>query len=99
MSALVDVLPDGVAIHADENDTYNWARKPGACWPCSELSGKSVAATFDRSGLLYLRVSDDERNEIEDVPSNEFNAFCADVCRKVLPKDHPCWFVIVGQFE
>ena len=32
-------------------------------------------------------------------PVDEFNAVIADSLRGKLPEDHPCYFVVVGQFN
>jgi hypothetical protein len=37
-------------ISADE--TYAWAHKTGARWPCSTLSGKRIFAEYDDNGRL-----------------------------------------------
>lgn len=65
-------------IKLSANDTYDWAHKSGACWPCSTLSGRSVWAQFDRrNGDLV------DTNAGEDVDGNEFNALFEDAKAKL----------------
>lgn len=82
-----------VWISADE--TWRWARRSGHAWPCSELEGRRIRASFDSCGLLELAI--DGRDGV-DVPSDELNACLADHLAGRLEASHPCWFVAVGQF-
>ena len=66
-------------------------------WPCSNLAGKRLAATFDTNGLLDLTVGG--RDAPQDLDANELNACVAYFAGQKLPKDHPCYFVAVGQFD
>jgi hypothetical protein len=34
----------------------------------------------------------------DELPADELSAWASDVLRDVLPKDHPAYFVAVGQF-
>ncbi len=34
------------------DDTWNWAHKPGAAWPCSTLAGNRVFVAFESNGDL-----------------------------------------------
>ena len=83
----------GVTLWLSANDTYEWARQ----WPCSELRGKAVVACFDSGGLCDLSINGGRGSQ--DCDGNEFSAICADHLRAKLPKDHPAYFVAVGQFE
>lgn len=90
---------DGIAftvwISADE--TYWWANESGNMWPCSQLAGHRVRATFDTNGLLDYAV--DGGRYRDDIDGNEFNALIADHVSKRLTPDHPCYFITVGQFQ
>lgn len=86
----------GVTLWASARDTYAWAHRPGESWPCSQLSGRRVVACFDRNGLCDLSI-DGGRGD-QDVDGNELSALCADMLAARLPKDHPAYFVAVGQF-
>lgn len=57
------------------NDTYNWAHKPSAFWPCSVLSGHRLYAQFDNYGDLIDMAID---GRYKDCPADEFNAITAD---------------------
>ena len=88
---------DSIALWVSANDTYDWAHKTGAAWPCSTLSGHRFAAAFDTNGLCDLTV--DGRSEPHgDFDGHEFSAICADMLATKLSSDHPCYFVTVGQF-
>ena len=86
---------DSVAIWANTHDTYEWAHKTGAAWPCSELSGHRFFAAFDTNGLVALTV--DGRDA--DVPGDELSAITSDLLAEHLSIDHPCYFITVGQFK
>lgn len=38
---------NSVAIWLSARDTYEWARKPGAAWPCSQLEGRRLYVRQD----------------------------------------------------
>lgn len=78
------------------SDTSDWADKPGASWPCSELSGRRLFAEFDRNGLLDLAI--DGGRGSQDCAGNELSAICADHLRAVLPPSHPAFEVAMRQF-
>lgn len=86
-----------VTVWASAEDTYAWAHKPGARWPCSTLSGRRFAAVFDDNGLCDLTV--DGRGAPDDIDGQELSCICADLLRDRLPESHPAWFVAVGQFQ
>ena len=92
----IKIYDNGVQLWASANDTYDWARKPGAHWPCSMLANKRVFAEFDCNGLLDYAING---KYCDDFDVHEFNAMCADMIGEKLPKDHPCHFVVVGQFN
>lgn len=92
----VQIYDNGVNVWLSANDTYEWANRPGKRWPCSDLSGKRVFASFDRNGLCDIAI--DGKSDT-DVSGHEFNAIIADFLDKKLPKDHPCRFVCVDQFK
>ena len=77
-------------------DTTEWAR---GNWPASQLSGRRIRATFAEEGLVEFFV--DGRCITKArlwVPVDEFNALVADYAKNNLDKDHPCYYVAVGQF-
>jgi len=94
------VLDNGnsVVLWASANDTYDWAHKPGAAWPCSTLSGHRFVAAFDTNGLYELTVNGRDAPTIDGC---EFNAITSDLLEQSgkVPEDHPVWFVTVGQFK
>ena len=38
-------------------DTYNWAHRAGASWPCSTLSGKRLCATIQNDDLVDITIN------------------------------------------
>lgn len=78
-------------------DTYGWAHKPGASWPCSFIANKPLFAEFDSNGLLDIAINDGRDNQ--NIPSDEFNAITSDFLRPVLDEGNPAYFVAVGQFK
>ena len=46
------VTESGVKLWASASDTYAWAHKTGASWPCSTLSGRRFFAEFAVNGDL-----------------------------------------------
>lgn len=93
------VLDNGnsVTLWASARDTYDWAHKPGAAWPCSTLSGRRFVAVFDSNGLCDLSL-DGGRGE-QDCDSWELSAMCADFLRGRIGADHPCADVVLGAPE
>lgn len=63
-------------IWLSARDTYNWAHRPGATWPCSFLSDRQVFAEFDLAGDLVDLQIDGGRGD-QDCPADEFTA-CID---------------------
>jgi len=92
----VQINDTSVNVWLSANNTYDWAHKPGASWPCSQLSGRRVFAGFDSNGLCDLAI-DGGRGE-QNCDASEFNACLADHLAGKLPTDHPCYDVVVGQF-
>ena len=68
---------DGVKLWLSANDTYQWAHKAGASWPCSFLSDKPLFAEFDSNGdLIDLTINYGHGDQ--DCPGDEFNAITSD---------------------
>lgn len=83
-----------VKLWLSARETYNWATRAGASWPCSQLSDKRLFAEFDSNGLLDFAVN----GRMADVDGNELTAICADHLKAKLPLEHPARFVAVDQF-
>lgn len=90
------IYDSGFALWLSARDTYEWARRPGSAWPCSELSGRRLWVEFDHSGLVDFSV---DGVDGVDVPGDELSAIVADHIRRRIGEDHPAHFVAVGQFE
>ena len=91
----IKIHDNGVQVWLSANDTYAWAHRSGSAWPCSELSDHRVFAEFDDNGLLDMTIDGKTR----DCDATEFNAITSDFISETLPKDHPVYFVTVGQFQ
>lgn len=66
----------GYTLWLSADDTYNWARRPGAAWPCSTTSHNRLVVEVDSNGLCGLAVNGkDDNGEID---SNELEAIVAD---------------------
>ena len=93
----VSITPDAVAIWLSARDTYAWAHKIGAAWPCSWLADKRLVACFDSNGLYDVTINGGKGDQ--DAPADELNACIADHLDGHLPVTHPAYPVVVGQFR
>ena len=64
-----------VKLWLSANDTYNWANRPNASWPCSVLAGKRLFAEFDDGDLVDFAVNG---KRSLDVTADEFTAITDD---------------------
>lgn len=80
------IFPSGFNLWLSANDTYNWAHRTGASWPCSTLSGCRLFVQYDTNGLVDLTIDGKDG----DCDGNELNAIVSDFMRPKLPKEHPC---------
>ena len=90
----VAIQPSSVSVLFSAKDTYEWATRPGHAWPCSQLSGNRVVASFDSNGLTDLSINGKDG----DCDAVELTAICADALKTRLPIDHPAHYVACGQF-
>lgn len=90
---------DGLTVWISRTETGNWADGwyGNGRWPCSQLAYKRLCATYDTNGLLDLTVNGNDPPL--DLEADEFSACVAYFVGQALPEDHPCYFVVVGQFE
>jgi hypothetical protein len=77
----VDTSGDTVKLWLSEEDTYQWANRPGAAWPCSFLSGKTLFAEFFQGDLVDVAV--DGSSNIEEFIGDEFDAITSDFLESV----------------
>ena len=45
---------NGYVMWLSAKDTYAWATKPGAVWPCSRLAGHRCMVEVERNGLCAV---------------------------------------------
>jgi len=43
-------------IYLSERDTFDWAHKDGAAWPCSECSGHKLRIELERGDLIGFAI-------------------------------------------
>lgn len=78
--------PGGTRIWISARESYAWANKVGARWPCSELEGTRVFAEWDSSGnLVALAIDGDESAECG---AAELNALTSDFLRERFGAHH-----------
>jgi hypothetical protein len=70
-----------VKIWASARDTYDWAHRPGASWPCSQLSDHRLFAEFFNGDLVDLAID----GRMKDIDATEFNAFIKDKLGSINP--------------
>ena len=85
-----------ITLWLSKRDTYDWARRADASWPCSTIAGKSLVAVFGQNGLVDIAINGRAAGEVHGA---EFNAITSDFLRAKVPEDHPLYFVTVGQFQ
>ena len=71
----------GTQLWLSAKDTYNWAHKSGASWPCSVLSGHRLYAQFDKGNDLIDVTIDGKSKDCPGIDINEFNAITSDFMR------------------
>jgi hypothetical protein len=79
--------PIGYIMKLSANDTYLWAHKPGAIWPCSQLSGKRLVVCVDDNGLCDISINGRD----SDCDGNELDAITADHLPEDLRHLWPVW--------
>ena len=71
----INKTDNGTRLWLSANDTYDWAHKSGASWPCSELSGHRLYAEFDKdNNLIDITIDGKYKN----CSIDEFNAITSD---------------------
>jgi len=91
----VEITENFVTLYASQGDVYDWL---SVGWPCSTLQGNRFTAAFDSTGLVDFTLNGRYSDESDEIDGTELSACCADLLRDRLPKDHPAYFVAVGQF-
>lgn len=77
----------GYRMCLSASDTYDWAHKPGAAWPCSTISDKRIAVTVDSNGLCDFTMN----GRYADCDGNELSAIVADHLRAEFRHLWPTW--------
>lgn len=84
----------GFNLWLSADDTWRWATRSNAAWPCSQLRGNRVFVQFDRNGLCDFTMN----GRSADCDASELSAIVADHLVGKLPKEHVCYGVAVAQF-
>lgn len=75
----------GYTLKLSARDTYNWATRPGAAWPCSDLRDNRCVVQVDSNGLCDFSLNGRDG----EVSGNELDACVADHlpldCRHLWP--------------
>ena len=71
------------------HDTYQWAHKAGASWPCSQLSNHQAVICVDSNGLYDLTIDDGKGNQ--DIDGAELAACVSDHLPAHLHHLWPVW--------
>lgn len=77
----------GTKLWISARETYAWAHKVGASWPCSQLADHRLFVEFDARGDLVDMAVDGDSNF--DIDSTEFNAITSDFLRQRFGSTHP----------
>ena len=72
-----------VKVWLSAHDTYEWAHRTGAAWPCSTLSDKRLFAEFQNGDLVDLAIN----GRSGDCDAHEFNAMIEDFLGSARPGD------------
>lgn len=93
----VQIHSRSVRLHLTGWDTEVWAHyRDGEYWPCSATAENDLVLEFDSNGLVGL-TANGGRTELS-IPTEELNAITVDHLQGLLPKNHICYPVVVGQF-
>ena len=69
------------------NETYAWANKPDAAWPCSTIAGSRISVFADQNGIAEFMI--DGKPDWGTVDGTELDAIVADHlppdCRHLWP--------------
>lgn len=84
---------NGYAMWLSARDTYDWAHKPGATWPCSTLSNKRCLVVVDTNGLCDFTVNgrDVYERDASDIDGTELDAIVSDHLPDDMRQYWPTW--------
>ena len=85
----IDGTVTGYSLNLSSNETYEWAHKSGAAWPCSTLSGSRLWVDVDSNGLCDIAV-DNQVTDL-DVDGTELDAIVSDHLKKEAQHLWPVW--------
>ena len=73
----IKTFKNGYVLWLSKNDTYDWAHKPNASWPCSTVSNKYLMINVDSNGLCDLTVNGNSKH-LDSIDANELQAIVSD---------------------
>jgi hypothetical protein len=87
--------PDGrgYVMWLSARDTYAWAHKAGAYWPCSTLSDRRCVVVCDRIGLCDFTIDGKEFDDGEFI-GDEISAIVADHLPAAARHLWPVWAAV-----
>lgn len=80
----------GYVMWLSARDTYDWAHRAGASWPCSQLSNHRAVISVDSNGLCDLAI-DGSWEKIQDIDEHELAACVSDHLPEDLRHLWPTW--------
>jgi hypothetical protein len=84
----IDGTVTGYSLNLSSNETYEWAHKSGAAWPCSTLSGSRLRVDVDSNGLCDIAI---DGQCPDGVDGTELDAIVSDHLKKEAHHLWPCW--------
>lgn len=67
--------PVGYTMWLAAHETYNWAHRAGASWPCSTTSNRRLCVVVDTNGLCDLTVNGRDNGNVD---ATEIDTIVAD---------------------
>lgn len=80
-----DTYSKTIKVWFSAKDTYEWAHKPNAAWPCSTISNKRIFAEFHNGDLVDIAINGKCLSDENSIDGYEFNAFVYDMLGSVNP--------------
>ena len=87
--------PTSYTLWLSARDTYNWATRPNAIWPCSTLRDHRVMVQVDSNGLCDLTIDGRMPDDPDLGAGGELEAIVSDHLPASLRHLWPTWEAMV----